>query len=310
MEDSMSQGSAEAAPPVASPYEGWRSWAAAGCAILLALLFLVAGIWKLSDPFATEARMTQALVPKPLAMPVALMAGIGETWIGVLLLVPRWRRWGAWLAGLALVVFMLYFAVFYNQLRGEDCSCFPWLKRVVGVEFFVSDALMLAAAVVAGLWSARSTSLKQAAMALAAIVVMALAVFGATMTQRSGVLAPAQIQVDGKPFPLHEGRVLVFFFDPECSHCFQSARELGKLEWNGVRVVVAPTVNPQWALAFLRDAGLRAGVTFDAAKLRETFRFTDPPYAVALENGRARASFTFAEGEDVSGQLRKLGWLR
>lgn len=305
MDDSIPQ--APGAGTVA--YEGWRGWVAAGSAILLGVLFLVAGIWKLSDPFATEARMTQALIPKPLAMPVALMAGIGETWAGVLLLVPRWRRLGAWLAALALVAFMAYFAVFYSQLRGEDCSCFPWLKRVVGVEFFVSDALMLVAAAFAGLWSARSTHRKQAGMALAAVIVMALAVYGATLTQRSHVQAPAQITVDGKPFEMRQGRVLVYFFDPECMHCFQGAKELSAFAWKDVRVVAAPTVNPHWATAFLRDTGLRAGVTFDIARLRTAFPFGDPPYGVAIENGRVLATFTFAEGEDVAGMLRKAGWI-
>jgi uncharacterized membrane protein YphA (DoxX/SURF4 family) len=305
MDDSIPQASVRSAVS----YEGWRAWVAAGSAIVLGLLFLVAGIWKLSDPFATEARMTQALIPKPLAMPVALLAGIGETWAGILLLVPRWRRWGAWLAGIALVLFMAYFAIFYNQLRGEDCSCFPWLKRVVGVEFFVSDALMLLAAVFAGVWSVRSSHMKQAGMALAAIVVMALAVYGATLTQRGNVQVPAQITVDSKPFPLREGRVLLYFFDPECMHCFQGAKELGSYSWKDVRVVVAPTVNPHWALAFLRDTGLRAGVTFEAARLRETFRFGDPPYGVAIENGRVLATFTFAEGENVADILKKAGWI-
>lgn len=304
MDDSISQ----APPGKAVAYEGWRAWVAAGSAILVAALFLVAGIWKLSDPFATEARMTQALIPKPLAMPVALLAGIGETWAGVLLLVPRWRRWGAWLAGAALVVFMAYFGVFYSQLRGADCSCFPWLKRVVGVEFFVSDALMLAAVVMAGVWSARSTNMRQAGMALAAVVVMALAVYGATLTQRAGIQAPAEIQVDGKPFALREGRVILYFFDPECMHCFEGAKQLAGFQWKDVRVVAAPTVNPHWAAAFLRDTGLRAGVTFDAGKLRQTFQFGDPPYGVALEGGRVAYNFTFAEGEDVAGELRRLGW--
>lgn len=305
MDDSIPQASAQST----AAQEGWRGWVAAGSAVVLAVLFLVAGIWKLSDPFATEARMTQALIPKALAMPVALLAGIGETWAGVMLLVPRWRRWGAWLAGLALVAFMVYFAVFYNQLRGEDCTCFPWLKRVVGAEFFVSDALMLAAAVLAGLWSVRPTHMKQAGMALAAIVVMALAVYGATLTQRGNVRVPAQITVDGKPLALDNGRVFLYFFDPECMHCFQGAKELSSFAWKDVQVVVAPTVNPHWATAFLRDTGLRAGVTFDIAPLRATFRFGDPPFGAAIENGRVLGTFTFAEGEDVAGMLRKAGWI-
>ncbi len=290
-------------------YNGWRGWVAAVSAVVLAALFLVAGIWKLSDPFATAERMTQALIPKALAMPVALLAGIADTWAGVLLLVPRWRRWGAWVAGLALIAFMTYFAVFYNQLRGEDCNCFPWLRRVVGAEFFISDALMLAAAVFAGLWSAKSTHMKQAGMALAAVVVMALAVYGATLTQRGNVRVPARITVDGKPFSLHEGRVLVYFFDPECMHCFEAAKEMSEFAWKDVRVVVAPTVNPHWATAFLRDTRLRAGVTLDVARLREVFHFGDPPFGAAIENGRVLATFTFAEGEDAAGILRKDGWI-
>jgi uncharacterized membrane protein YphA (DoxX/SURF4 family) len=305
MDDSIPQASA----PGAAAYEGWRAWVAAGAGILLGLLFVVAGIWKLSDPFATEARVTQLLIPKPLAMPVALLAGIGETWAGLLLLVPRWRRWGAWLAGLALIVFMAYFAIFYTQLRGEDCSCFPWLKRVVGVQFFVRDALLRVAAAAAGLWSARSTHMKQAGMALAAIVVMALAVFGATLTQRNKVQVPAEITVDGKPLELSRGRVLVYFFDPECMHCVEGARQLASMQWKNVRVVAAPTVNPQWATAFLRDTGLRAGVTFDVARLRTAFQFGDPPYGAAIENGRVVATFTFAGGEDVAGMLKKAGWI-
>lgn len=305
MDDSIPQASARDAVA----YEGWRAWVASGAGILLGLLFLTAGIWKLSDPFATEARVTQLLIPKPLAMPVALLAGIGETWAGLLLLVPRWRRWGAWLAGLALIVFMVYFAIFYTQLRGEDCSCFPWLKRVVGVQFFVSDALMLVAAAAAGLWSARSTHFKQAGMALAAIVVMALAVLGATLVQRGQVQVPAEITVDGKPLELGHGRVLVYFFDPECMHCFEGAKQLASMQWKNVRVVAAPTVNPQWATAFLRDTGLRAGVTFDVARLRTAFQFGDPPYGAAIENGRVVATFTFAGGEDVAGKLKKVGWI-
>ena len=60
-----------------------------------------------------------------------------------MILVPRLRRWGALVLGALLVAFMGYFAIHYNALRGADCSCFPWLKRVVGPGFFVGDAVML-----------------------------------------------------------------------------------------------------------------------------------------------------------------------
>ena len=61
----------------------------------LALLFLVSGFWKLLDPLATEQRMVQMLFPRQIALLVAIGVGISEAWAGVMILVPRWRKWGA-----------------------------------------------------------------------------------------------------------------------------------------------------------------------------------------------------------------------
>lgn len=289
--------------------EGWRQWAGTISAGVLALMFVVAGIWKLSDPISTEARMAQALVPQALALAVALAAGITETWAGVLLLVPRWRKWGAWLCAVMLVVFMVYFAVFYSRLQGEDCSCFPWLKRVVGPGFFISDALMLALAAAAGAWSSKSESGKQALMALGAIAVSAGVLYGVSLTRQTGVKAPAQITVDSMPLPLRQGRVFIYFFDPECMHCFAGAKTLSGLKWKGVTVVAVPTVNPHWAAGFLHDTGLQAGVSLDVKLLRETFQFTDPPYGVAIEHGRQAQAFTFLDEKEPAAGLKALGWV-
>ncbi len=57
------------------------------------------------------------------------MLAVAETTAGVLILVPRFRKWGAWLASLLLLVFMVYIGIRYNALIGRDCSCFPWVKR-------------------------------------------------------------------------------------------------------------------------------------------------------------------------------------
>jgi hypothetical protein len=148
------------------------------------------------------------------------------------------RRWGAWLAGLMLVVFMAYIGVFYHRLLGEDCNCFPWIRRVVGPGFFAGDAGMLALAALAG-WRARRA-------------------------------------------------------------------------WTGARVIAVPTAQPQFAGDFLRDSGLRVGVSSDADLLRASFPFTDPPYAVALFNGRPAATFNSGqlEGAPYYGVLRKLGFIR
>lgn len=45
-----------------------------------------------------------------------------ETLTGILLLIPRYRRWGAWLAAVMLIAFMVYIGVLYDRLLGDDCN--------------------------------------------------------------------------------------------------------------------------------------------------------------------------------------------
>jgi hypothetical protein len=123
------------------------------------------------------------------------------------------------------------------------------------------------------------------------------------------VKAPEQITVDGKPFPMGEGRVFVYFFDPECMHCFAGAKAMSGYKWKDVKVVVVPTVNPHWAIAFLRDTGLKAGVSFDQKVLRGVFQFTDPPYGVAIERGRQVQAFAFFDEKEPVTGLKALGWV-
>ncbi len=302
MEVSMAQAAGAALP-------AWKRWLCTVSAVLLALMFIVAGVWKISDPLSTTARMIQALIPVSLALPVALCAGIFETWAGILLIVPRWRRWGAWLAGLMLIAFMVYIAVFYNQLRGADCSCFPWLQRVVGPAFFISDAAMLVLAVFAGLWSVKPIAFRRAFVVLGILGVFSLSVYGVTVAQQSGLQAPASIIVDGKPYDLRHGRVFLFFFDPECSHCFASARKVAAWKWSNVQLIAVSTVNPQWTDYFLKNTGLKVPASNDGKPLREVFSFTDPPFAVALEHGRQVKAFPAFDDSEPETTLRNLGWL-
>jgi uncharacterized membrane protein YphA (DoxX/SURF4 family) len=306
MDDSMAQGNALASPDVAAPWKTWAGWV---CAVLLALLFLVSGIWKLVDPLATEQRMVQMLFPRQIALLVAIGVGLMEAWGGVMILVPRWRRWGAWLCSLLLLAFMVYMAVNYTRLTGEDCSCFPWVKRMVGPGFFIGDAVMLLMAVAAGWWANRAESWRQAVLALGALVVFAGAVYGVTVARQGGMKGPAEITADGTSFSLRQGRVLVFFFDPECMHCFAGARAMSKYKWKDVRIVAVSTVNPQFGASFLKDTGLKVPLSSDIKVLRESFKFTDPPYAVALDQGREVQVLPFFDDNEPLGALRKLGWV-
>ena len=108
-----------------------------------------------------------------LALPGALALGIGEMVGAVLILVPRFRRWGALLLGLLLVVFMAYIGANYGYLVGKDCSCFPLVKRAVNPAFFLEDGAMLLMAVLAGMWARSSENLRGALVILGAVVVFA-----------------------------------------------------------------------------------------------------------------------------------------
>lgn len=300
-----------AAPPAPRRMPGWKSAAGTVSAILLSLLFFVSGIWKLTDLDATAQRMIQSLVPAALSMPSAVAVAIFETFTAVLLLVPRYRRWGAWLAGLMLVAFMIYIGVLYNHLLGEDCNCFPWIRRVVGPAFFVGDAAMLALALFASWWSVESQGWRRAGLILGGVCVLACGSYSITVMRRGAVAAPETAVVDGRPFKLREGRVLLYFFDPECMHCLGVAREMGKRDWGATRVVALPTRQQRFGADFLESAGLRAGISLNAAELRNAFPFTDPPYAVALERGKAAATFNSGqmEQDDYYETLARLGHL-
>jgi hypothetical protein len=243
-----------------------------------------------------------------LSLAAALLLGIVETFAAVLILVPRFRRWGAWLISLLLIVFMIFIAVNYNALHGEECQCFPWLKRAVGPGFFVGDGIMLGLALLAGVWSKRSENLRSAALVLGAVVVFALLSYGVAATHNSGVKSPDSAMVDGKPYSLQQGRVFVYFFNPECTHCLDAARRMAKLNWGETRIVGVATEQPQFAQNFMQTTGLKGVVSTDVALLRKTFPFGDPPAGVAIENGREKAALTQFEGDEPAATLKKLGF--
>ncbi len=307
MNDSMAQ-QEEPLPPLDLP--AWKSalnWIAA---ILTSLLFIVAGLWKITDPISAAARLAQAKVPEHLSLAAAIVLGIAETVAAVLVLVPRFRKWGAWLGSALLVAFMIYIGINYSALRGAECNCFPWIKRAVGPGFFVADAVMLLLAVIAGFWARPSQSKRSAVIVLCAVTVFALVSYGATAVRQRGIQAPATITVDGKPFFTQEGRVVIFFFDPECMHCFDVAKRLSQLDWNTTKLVGVPTVHPQFAPQFLQDTGLKAGISTDLALLKKTFPFGDPPFIAALEDGRQKAPVTKFEDPEPAATLRQLGFVK
>jgi uncharacterized membrane protein YphA (DoxX/SURF4 family) len=289
---------------MAQPWKSGLSWVSS---VALGALFLLSGLWKITDVQGTAVRMVQAKLPEPLGVAAALFFGIVETAGAVMVLVPRLRRWGALVLGALLLAFLGYFAIRYDALRGADCSCIPWLKRVVSPGFFVGDAGMLLLAFFAGLGSRRSEGLRPAALILAAVAVFAGVSYGVGAARETGTRAPESIVVDGEAYSLERGKVLLFYFDPACMHCFESAQRMAKLHWGDTRVVGVPIAQPQFAKQFMEDTGFHMAITTDRDKLKAVFPYAGVPAGVAIENGRQRAALVKFDGEEPAASLKQLG---
>lgn len=303
------------AGPLSRPLEipSWKSMAGHALALFVAILFIVAGVYKALDPFRISRLFEELLVSSRFSLPLVLTLAIAETFGGVMILVPRFRRWGSALTSLLLVIFMIYIGGHYSQLVGKECSCFPWVKRTVGPGFFLGDIGFLAASLLAGWWAKPATSLRSAAVVLGAIAVFTGVSFGSALTHQTGTEAPDSVIVDGKPFSLQHGRIFLFFFDPECSHCNDAARHMSTYRWKDVTIVGIPTRQPQFAEGFMHDNKLNGVTSLELQKLKTVFPFGDPPYGVALENGREVGPVQSYDDEDTGTEpaatLRKLGYI-
>lgn len=290
---------------------GWKSLASHAGAIFIAGVFLLAGIYKAVDPYKFAALAKNLLVPYSLTLPLALTLAVLETTSGILVLIPRFRRWGAILAGMLLLGFMGYVGFNYVALQGRDCSCFPELKlpfglaidlkRKVGPGFFYGDALFMAAAAIAGLWAKRSYGLRNAAVILGAVAVFTGVSYGVAYTSQTGLKAPDSITVDGQTLSLQEGRVVLFFFDPQCGTCFAVGQSMAKVKFQGdIKFVGVPTRVPEGAPSYMKDSELNKPISPDATKLREVFKFDYPPFLVLLDRGRQTAGITISEFDEVN----------
>jgi uncharacterized membrane protein YphA (DoxX/SURF4 family) len=138
----------------------WQKIVGHIAAVLIAIIFLAAGLAKMTMPFQFQQMMEQLKVPVWGSLPLVFALGVVETTAAVLVLIPKYRRIGGWMLVGLLVIFMGYIGINYNALVGQDCSCFPWLKRAVNPAFFAEDGAMLAAALLAAWFSKKSAGLK------------------------------------------------------------------------------------------------------------------------------------------------------
>ncbi len=290
-----------------SPAKNVAAWVAA---LALGIFFLGAGIWKSLDPLTWATIITNMKVPAVLSEPFTVALATGEIFSGLLLLIPRFRRWGAWLSGVMLLGFMGYVGWNYTALKGMDCSCFPGLKRAINPEFFWSDGAMLVAAAIAGWWAKPSTGLRPAAIILGVVTLFSVGSYIMVLRGETGVQAPETAMVNGQAVSLREGKVLLYFFDPMCSHCNDAAKEMSKHTWLTDKVIGIPTVLPQYGQQFMDTTKLKGVVSNDIKELKKVFPFGDPPFAVALERGRAKAQMRRFDAEEPAATLRQLGFIQ
>lgn len=286
--------------------------AAAVCAILLGIIFLVSGGWKVLYPFATGELLEQAQVPAGLGVLGASALGTLELLAAFLLFMPRYRRWGGLLGSALILFFIAWIAYYYHVLVGRECNCFPIIKRTVGPGFFVGDGIMLLLGLAAFAWSPRVVRYRVPVVALLALVVFAGASFGVNFATRSGAQVPAPVIVENKPVNLNTGKVFLFFYDPSCMHCDAAAKFMSTLKWGDTRIVAIPTINPQWAAAFLHDTHFsQAHTSLELKKLKQAFPFVDPPFGVALVDGHEKETFSQAQftAPLPEPELHKLGFV-
>lgn len=290
----------------------WKRTAAAIAAVVLAIIFLVSGGWKVLQPFQTGELLEQAQVPAGLGTMGAVALGTVELFAAFLLLAPRYRKWGGLLGSALLLFFIGWIAFYYSKLVGHECSCFPIIKRSVGPGFFASDGVMLLLGVVAWAWSRKVTNFRVPSIALSVLVLLAGVSFGVNAAARRNVQVPNPVVVDGKPADLTNGKVFLFFYDPYCSHCDAASKFMSKLNWGGTRIVAIPTNDPRFAADFLRDTKLKAGTSLETAKLRKAFPFVDPPYGVALVEGQVKKTFpqTQFNAPLPAPDLKQLGFVK
>jgi uncharacterized membrane protein YphA (DoxX/SURF4 family) len=289
----------------------WKTGIGWTAAILMAALWLVAGVWKLTDLSAFQVKLTQLLVPVSLSMPATLALVVSELTAGVLLLVPAWRRIGGYFSAFLLLVFMAYVAYNYEPLRGADCSCFPWLERAVGPAFFWSDGAMVALALVAAWFSRPPARMRQAAMAVVAVA--ALTGVGFAVDQSAAPVAagelPARIAIEGGELALTEGPVFLYFFNPTCLHCLDAGIIMSGYEWKATYVGI-PTQDFDFGPQFVSDAGLKnVKLSPELDRLKPIFPFDDVPYAVALKDGQVLAQLRFFEEPALGEKLREIGFI-
>lgn len=115
---------------------------------LLIIVFLVAGIAKMRDPFGVAETLVAFGLPEPFAWPLRRVLPALEIGVALLLLIPQTVWWGA-IAALALLL-LFTAAIAVNLARGANpnCNCFGQLSAgPIGAGSLLRNGLLALVAV-------------------------------------------------------------------------------------------------------------------------------------------------------------------
>lgn len=120
-----------------------------GAQLLLAVIFVTAGVAKLLDQQGSRVALAGFGVPEPVVRPAGLLLPLAEIATAVLLVLHETARWGGVAALALLLAFVAGIASAMAQGRAPDCHCFGQIHSApAGRGTLIRNAVLAALAVV------------------------------------------------------------------------------------------------------------------------------------------------------------------
>lgn len=270
-------------------------------AIILGVIFLLAGTLKVADPWSFLGSLPAYGIPTALRLPITLGMPTIEVVLGVMLL----AGWRTRLASLFSAVVLASFAgvIAYGYAAGtlQECGCFgPMLKRTPP-QALAQDAAFIAMAVLGMLW-APATKLEMTGFrvgTLATVAVFSVAMIGGTLwsdTQSLDERLAAAEPVVGSNLPslesldLRNRDVFLYLFHPDCSHCVRNGPALARIARDPELpevIGITHSVDPGEVRAYLDHAGADIkAYEFNVANFVQITGDGATPQLVFLKHGR------------------------
>ena len=120
------------------------------CAVLVGMVFFIAGMLKLMDPVGTDLIVQEyfKFLHLDFMIPVSKIAGIAmallETLLGAAMVAGVWPRLTGWLTGIVLGGFTLLTLALWIFNPPMDCGCFGEAVHLTHFQSFIKNVILLA----------------------------------------------------------------------------------------------------------------------------------------------------------------------